>query len=148
METITTIGFSKKSLQAFTELLLREKVTYLVDTRLNNTSQLSGFAKRDDLKYIMENFLGIKYVHRTDLAPTQDILSDFKAKKITWDDYTKRYLSLLESREIENKIDDFFESGEVPCFLCSEHKPHHCHRSLLVDYIKQFRPNVKVTHLY
>ncbi|GAA3321027.1 hypothetical protein GCM10020331_034440 [Ectobacillus funiculus] len=57
------------------------EVTCLVDTRLNNTSQLSGFCEKDDLQFILEELVGIRYIHRLDLAPTQDILSDFKAKK-------------------------------------------------------------------
>ncbi|WP_330501605.1 DUF488 domain-containing protein [Peribacillus frigoritolerans] len=148
MERMSTIGFSKKSLRAFSELLINSGVTCLIDTRLNNTSQLSGFAKKDDLKYILEEFLNIEYIHRVDLAPTQDILSDFKSKLITWDEYTQRYLSLLKTRKIEKNLDDIFNNHQNVCFLCSEHKPHHCHRSLLVNYIKEYKKNVEIIHLY
>lgn len=148
MEKITTIGFSKKSLKKFSKLLKDENVTCLLDTRLNNTSQLSGFAKKDDLRYILEEFLEIKYIHRIDLAPTQDILSDYKSKLITWDEYRKRYLDLLKSRKVEENLDEIFQYGKTVCLLCSEHKPHNCHRSILAEYIKKYRENVEITHLY
>ncbi len=62
---ICTIGFSKKTLKSFVELLKKSNVNRLVDTRLNNTSQLSGFAKKNDLEYVM-SLVGISYTH--DLA--------------------------------------------------------------------------------
>lgn len=43
---ICTIGFSKKSLRKFVELLKQENVHTVIDTRLHNTSQLSGYAKK------------------------------------------------------------------------------------------------------
>ncbi|GAE94613.1 hypothetical protein JCM21714_3788 [Gracilibacillus boraciitolerans JCM 21714] len=147
MAKIVTIGFAQKSLQHFLELLRSEKVTCLIDTRLNNTSQLSGFAKKKDLKFILEEFMNIKYIHRVDMAPTKDILKDFKNNKITWNEYTKKYLALLEEREIKNNIDDLFTTSDTVCFLCSEHNHTHCHRSLLSEYIKENFANVEIIHL-
>ncbi|WP_114556203.1 DUF488 domain-containing protein [Bacillus sp. K6W] len=148
MIQVTTIGFSKKTLRKFVDLLKSAQVTCLVDTRLNNTSQLSGFAKRDDLQFILEELVGIKYIHCLDLAPTQDILSGFKEKRITWEEYTERYLTLLRERNIEHKIDELIGENQVICFLCSEHKPHNCHRSLLTQYIQGYREDIEVVHLY
>jgi uncharacterized protein (DUF488 family) len=144
---ITTIGFSKKSLEKFVTLLKEDNVDCLIDTRLNNTSQLSGFAKKNDLQYILENFLDIKYVHDLSLAPTPDILNDFKKKKITWEDYKIRYDNLLKKREVQNRINEILGLGTTICFLCSEHRPEHCHRSILVDFIKQYSGEIEVNHL-
>ncbi|MCU5340120.1 DUF488 domain-containing protein [Bacillus cereus] len=148
MIKVTTIGFSKKNLKKFLELLKNAEVTCLVDTRLNNTSQLSGFAKKEDLRFILEELVGIKYIHRLDLAPTQDILSDFKAKKINWEEYTERYLTLLRERKVEEQIDELLGDNQIICFLCSEHKPHNCHRSLLTQYIKEHKEDIEILHLY
>jgi uncharacterized protein (DUF488 family) len=147
MATIATIGFAKKSLENFLELLRNEKVSCLIDTRLNNTSQLSGFAKKRDLEYILERFANIKYIHRVDLAPTKDILSDFKSNNITWDEYREKYLHLLKKREIEKDINQLFAENETICFLCSEHKHHNCHRSLLAEYIKVYKDDINIVHL-
>lgn len=140
-----TIGFAKKSLPRFVELLKQAKVTRLVDTRLHNTSQLSGYAKKGDLEYVME-LVGISYNHDLSLAPTDDILKAFKKKEISWTEYERRYIDLLEKRRVEKSIDEIF-AGEITCFLCSEDKPHHCHRRLLADYLKQYKSDISVYHL-
>lgn len=51
MVTLYTIGFTKKTLEDFSNLLKDNKITKLIDIRLNRNSQLSGFAKEKDLKY-------------------------------------------------------------------------------------------------
>ncbi|MGP3788198.1 DUF488 domain-containing protein [Paenibacillus sp. 1A_MP2] len=144
-KTLVTIGFSKKSLKRFVELLKSQEVLHLIDTRLNNTSQLSGFAKKDDLMYIM-SLVGIKYSHNLHLAPERQMLEAFKKKRISWNEYEKQYVELLEKRQVGNGIGKLFSDG-VPCFLCSEDKPHHCHRRLLVEYLQQFRNDIKIVHL-
>ena len=54
---ICTIGFTKHSAHSFFEILRAEDVKRLVDVRLNNVSQLAGFAKRDDLSYFLKEIL-------------------------------------------------------------------------------------------
>lgn len=76
-----TIGFTQKSAEQFFEILIKSGVKTLIDTRLNNVSQLAGFAKKNDLKYFLKQIGGIDYIHITDLAPTKDILDDYKKKK-------------------------------------------------------------------
>src|SRR5690349_15480295 len=71
-----TIGFTQKSLRQFADLLRGAGVDGVVDIRLNNTSQLAGYAKRDDLAYILE-LIGIGYVEEKRLAPTADILDRY-----------------------------------------------------------------------
>ncbi|WP_458123216.1 DUF488 domain-containing protein [Paenibacillus sp. Z3-2] len=142
---ICTIGFAKKSLEQFVTLIKDANVTNLIDTRLNNTSQLSGYAKKNDLSYVMK-LVGISYKHDVMLAPTEDILSAYKKKLMSWDEYEKQYVGLLEKRKVENRIDDILQE-EVTCFLCSEDKPHNCHRRLLAEYLNNYKKEIKVTHL-
>ncbi|HEX5337516.1 MAG TPA: DUF488 family protein [Gallionella sp.] len=33
------------------------------------------------------------------------------------------------------------------CLLCSEDKPHHCHRRLVAEYLKQHWGDVEIVHL-
>jgi Uncharacterized conserved protein len=145
IKDICTIGFAKKPLKKFTGLLEKSKVTRLIDTRLNNTSQLAGYAKKDDLSYIM-NLVGVKYVHDLSLAPTDDILTRYKKKQMSWDEYEQRYLQLLYDRKVEMRIDEILQD-EVSCFLCSEDKPHHCHRRLLAEYLQKQNKEIKIIHL-
>ena len=73
---IFSIGFTKKSAATFFKSLKEARVARLIDVRLNNTSQLAGFTKKDDLSYFAREICGIEYVHLPDLAPTQEMLDD------------------------------------------------------------------------
>lgn len=141
----TTIGFSKKSLRTFAAALQQHQVNRLIDTRLQNTSQLAGFAKKDDLEYILE-LLNIDYIHDLSLAPTEDLLKAIKQKEISWGEFETTFLDLLQQRKIETKMADLI-GDSVPCFLCSEEKPHHCHRKLVVEYMREFDPRIEIVHL-
>ncbi len=141
-----TIGFTQKSAEQFFRLLANNSVHTLIDTRLNNTGQLAGFSKRDDLKYFCKTILSAEYVHWLESAPEEAMLSAYKKKEITWADYASEYLSLIEKRKVESSI-GLVSSGGA-CLLCSEAKPHQCHRSLLADYLsKKSGSSFKVQHL-
>lgn len=144
--TICTIGFSKKSLRNFISLLQEAKVTKLIDTRLNNTSQLSGFAKKMDIEYVLE-LVGIDYSHITEMAPTEKILKGYKNKKITWDQYEEEYNQLIVERNMLSIVEKQIPN-ETICLLCSEETPHHCHRRLLAEYVQKNSINdIVIKHL-
>lgn len=152
---IFTIGFTKTSARYFFGQLQDAGVRKLVDVRLNNTSQLAGYAKchaerdRNDLLFFAEE-RGIDYEHRPELAPTQDILDAYKKKKgkqkkIDWAAYERKFLKLMAQRKIE-KIDPAELNGA--CLLCSEDKPHHCHRRLVAEYLnRKWGGTVDIVHL-
>ena len=132
---VYTIGFTQKSANQFFGLLRRENVKRVVDVRLNNTGQLAGFAKKDDLVFFLRELAGIDYIHVPELAPTQNILDAYKKHKGSWEVYEQEFLSLMEKRRIDQTVArDIIDGG---CLLCSEHKPNHCHRRLVVDYLQQ-----------
>lgn len=143
---IYTIGFSKKKLEVFIDLLKKNEIDLLIDTRLNNTSQLSGFSKKDDLEFILKTF-NINYIHRVDLAPTDEILKKYKKKEIPWSEYEVKYLELLQKREILTGFRELIKDNNI-CFLCSESEAENCHRRLLVEYLKQYIDlNINIIHL-
>lgn len=117
-----------------------------MDVRLNNTSQLAGFAKRDDLQYFLREICQAEYVHEPVLAPTQDILDAYKKKSIDWDEYARRYRELLVSRKAEVAVDrSLFDVPAV--LLCSEPTAERCHRRLAAEYLAEHWADVKVVHL-
>jgi uncharacterized protein (DUF488 family) len=140
-----TIGFTKKSAEKFFETLIDSEVKTIIDTRLNNVSQLAGFAKRSDLEYFLEKIAGIKYIHVLDLAPTKDILDEYKKNKGDWNVYEKKFLQLISKRQIEKKVST--EILNNSCLLCSEAKPHHCHRRLVAEYLSNKWGNINISHL-
>ncbi|CAI1195051.1 DUF488 domain-containing protein [Enterobacter hormaechei] len=138
---IHTIGFTKKTAEHFFNALKKNGVIRVIDTRLNNNSQLSGFAKAKDLEFFLRKICNIDYVYRSELAPTKKILDDYKNKNITWEQYSYEYLNLMEQRLISSKLSSVdVDNG---CLLCSEDKPHNCHRRLLAEYLKQQWSNQK-----
>lgn len=143
-----TIGFTKKNASTFFKFLQDAKIKKLIDVRINNVSQLAGFAKRDDLKFFLENLCdGAEYIHVPELAPTKEMLNDYKKGNISWSQYENNFLNLMKERRIEIMFDqEFFKDG---CLLCSEHEPHLCHRKLVVDYLnKIWDTKLEVEHLY
>ena len=142
---LTTIGFTRKSAKDFFEKLQAAGVKRVVDVRLNNVSQLAGFAKKKDLAYFLESICGIGYVHLPVLAPTKAILDAFKKNGGSWQEYEDRFLDLMAQRNIETAVPpELIEDG---CLLCSEDRPHHCHRRLVAEYLHRHWGGVRIEHL-
>ncbi len=142
---VCTIGFTKKSAEAFFTAIRRSGAKRVVDVRLNNVSQLAGFSKRDDLRYFLRTICGVEYVHVPELAPTQDLLDAYKKHKGDWSVYERAFLALMKSRRIEETISpDVIDGG---CLLCSEEAPHQCHRRLVAEYLKAHWGNLEIVHL-
>ncbi|MBE1162790.1 DUF488 domain-containing protein [Dyella sp. 7MK23] len=140
-----TIGFTKKTAETFFGKLKRSGAKRIVDVRLNNVSQLAGFAKRNDLEFFLREVCDMGYVHIPELAPTQDILDEYKKNKGDWMVYERKFLDLMRKREIEKRVDpNTLEDG---CLLCSEDKPHHCHRRLVAEYLKEHWGNIDIKHI-
>jgi uncharacterized protein (DUF488 family) len=140
-----TIGFTKKSAEKFFGLLREAGVTALVDVRLNNVSQLSGFAKRDDLRYFLSEICSVQYTHRIELAPTKDMLDAYKKRDIGWATYEERFLELMKTRQVENSIRR--EALDKAVLLCSEDNAQHCHRRLVAEHLAQQWNGVTIEHL-
>jgi len=144
---VSTIGFTNKTAEKFFTLLRGAGVRTLLDVRLNNTSQLAGFAKKADLKFFLSELLGADFVELGDLAPEKGMLRRYQDKEMTWDSYADAYTELIAKRRVESNLDiALFDRG---CLLCSEDKPHRCHRRLAVEYLNSRWGNrLKVSHLY
>lgn len=142
---VFTIGFTKTSAESFFTRLQKAGVKKVLDVRLNNVSQLAGFAKKNDLRYFLKCLCGIEYVHRPELAPTKEMLDAYKKHNGRWEDYEKRFLDLMASRQIEETIP--CEVIDGACLLCSEDKAHHCHRRLVAEHLKSKWGNLDIVHL-
>jgi uncharacterized protein (DUF488 family) len=145
---IFTIGFTRKTAEQFFGLLERAGVKRVVDVRLNNVSQLAGFAKKEDLAFFLKRICGIDYVHLPVLAPTQEMLDALKKNKGPWAEYEKAFIPLITQRQIETQVPR--ELLHLGCMLCSEDTPEHCHRRLVAEYLQRAwggAEAVEITHL-
>jgi len=145
---IFTIGFTGKSAQQFFNLIKEAEVSTIFDVRANNTSQLSGFAKKQDLTFFLKEILNVRYLELQDLAPDRTLLKKYRSKEVSWEQYSEEYCSMLSRRNIEKALSPSqLVSG---CLLCSEDKPHHCHRRLAGEYLLNHwndGSRIKLAHL-
>lgn len=143
---VYSIGFTKKTAEQFFGTLRKERIRRLLDVRLNNVSQLAGFTKRDDLRYFLREICSAEYMHQPLLAPTQEMLDDYKKRKGTWQDYERRFLALMSERKIEDQLDrSIFAVPTV--LLCSELKADRCHRRLVFEYLAEKWGSMTIRHL-
>jgi uncharacterized protein (DUF488 family) len=140
-----TIGFAGKAADNFFSLLMNSGVTKIIDTRVNNTSQLAGFSKGGDLKFFAKEIANISYEHNIDFAPTKELLSRYRGKQLTWEEYEFEYLNLLDMRNIGERTD--INRLHKSCLLCSEHFPDKCHRRLLAEYLNKTAGDIDIIHL-
>lgn len=140
-----TIGFTKTTAECFFTRLMEAGVKRVIDVRLNNSSQLAGFAKMNDLMYFLRTICGIDYVHLPLLAPTQDIFNSFKKDRGDWSLYEQQFFELMEQRCVEKTVCQV--SFDDACLLCSEDIPQHCHRRLVAEYLREKWGNVDIVHL-
>ena len=142
---VSTIGFTRKSAERFFQLLRESGVARILDVRLHNRSQLAGFAKKNDLAWFARELCSVDYVHVPCLAPTRELLNDYREGRIGWDIYTTRFLGLMEARQIESTLSrKLVDNG---CLLCSEDQPHHCHRRLVAEYLQECWGGMDIEHL-
>ena len=143
---VYSIGFTKKTAGQFFGLLKSAGIRRLLDVRLNNVSQLAGFSKRDDLEYFLREICGAEYRHEPLLAPTKDMLGEYRKRKGSWQEYERRFLGLMADRQIERNL-DMADFAMPTVLLCSEPTPDHCHRRLVLEYLQQKWPKLTIRHL-
>lgn len=140
-----TIGSNGKNLRKFAEMLQAAGVTCVIDIRLQNTSQLAGYAKMDDLEFALE-LLGIGYEHHPELAPTEDILSAYKKSKDS-EAYRRAFEKLIKERDMLSIGREILSRVKSPCLLCAEDDPSKCHRRLVAENWAANLPDVELEHL-
>ena len=146
MPTVYTIGFQRRPLSEFISSLRQAGVDAVIDIRLRNTSQLSGYTKRDDLAFLLREGFGIAYEHQPDLAPTAEIFDAYRQDK-DWAAYEERFNPLLVERQAEVIGSEILSRHQAICLLCSEPTPDRCHRRLVAEYWAEQIPGLTIVHL-
>jgi len=146
LEALYTIGYTKKSLERFVTLLREAGVDAVVDVRRFNTSQLAGWAKRDDLAFLLRSAFGIAYVHLPALAPTPEMLKSLRASRDWWA-YDTAFRALMAETAMVKQAAPVLSGFRRPCLLCAEHQPAECHRRLLAEAFQAAMPGLAVHHL-
>jgi uncharacterized protein (DUF488 family) len=141
-----TIGFTQKRAEVFFELLRQHGIKRLIDIRVSPDGQLAGFTKKDDLSYFLDRLVdGCQYLHLPELAPTKEILKDYR-NDADWSRYVIRFEALMDERGIPQTLKrTIFE--ERACLLCSEATPEQCHRRLVAERLAAHWLDVEIVHL-
>lgn len=145
---IFTIGFTKKDARTFFNLLQENNIQLLLDIRLNNVSQLAGFAKGNDLEYFVNQIVNSKYKHDFRFAPTKDLLDRYRDKKIKWTEYESEFNKIITERNIKKVFyDNYYLNYENVCLLCSESEADKCHRRLVAEHLRENLSDVEIIHI-
>lgn len=144
---IFTIGFTQKSAREFFNKIKENKIDLLLDIRLNNVSQLAGFAKGKDLEYFLKEICHCEYVHDEVFAPTKVLLDNYRAKKVSWIEYEKVFAEILKTRPIIERFNKIYGKFNNICLLCTEPTPEQCHRRLVAEYLKEHIENIEIIHI-
>jgi uncharacterized protein (DUF488 family) len=143
---VFTIGYSKRTAPEFFGALRQAGIKRCVDVRLGNTSQLAGFTKQTDLPFFLKELCDIEYVAEPLLAPTRDMVDLLRKRKGSWAEYERRFLELITQREIEAQLArSVFAVSTV--LLCVESTAEHCHRRLVLEYLREHWGDLSITHL-
>jgi uncharacterized protein (DUF488 family) len=127
-----TIGYEGKTVEYYTNQLIKENVKVLCDIRKNPLSMKYGFSK-NQLKNIVENVVenvGIKYIHFPELGIDSNKRQELNSKKDydrLFEDYEKNTLPGKDN-ELE-KLCDIFRSNKRIALTCFEADYNCCHRS-------------------
>jgi uncharacterized protein (DUF488 family) len=145
MNTIYTIGFTRKTLQQFIERLRAADVREVIDIRLRNTSQLAGWSKYPDIAYLLTAGFGINYEYHPEFAPTAELLDRYN-KTRDWSMYEVCFNQLLADHRPEREAHALLMKEGI-CLLCTEPQADRCHRRLVAEYLRTLQPGLEIRHL-
>jgi uncharacterized protein (DUF488 family) len=140
-----TIGFTQTTAESFFTRLRQARVRTVLDVRLNNVSQLAGFAKKGDLPFFLAELGGMGYEHRPDLAPTQAIIDAYRKRRTGWEEFERAFVALMRRRGVARDADR--AAFADACLLCSEHEATHCHRRLVAEHLAERWGDLEIVHL-
>lgn len=142
-----TIGFTQKSAEEFFNKIKNSDIDLLIDIRLNNISQLAGFAKGKDLAYFLKEICNCEYVHDDLFAPTKELLDNYRHKKISWKEYENQFANIMVNRNISKRFSTIYKQYKKVCLLCSEPTPEQCHRRLVAEYLSEDIEGIEIIHI-
>lgn len=131
--SVYTIGHSTRSLQAFLDLLRRERIGCVVDVRrFPGSRRHPHFASAALASALRE--VGIEYRHMPSLGGRRDAAPN--SINLGWRNASFRgYADHMATPEFERAIDEVLTlAGRIPTSLmCAEAVPWRCHRNLIAD---------------
>ena len=129
MTTLYSIGYGNRQWEEVRQLLSQRGCTFLIDVRSNPFSKFNPSFSQDALDNLCTE-ARIRYVFMGDTLggkPTSDLHFDQDGKI--------NYLLLAKSTEFQHgltRLVTAYKKGVYVCIMCSELRPHECHRCKLI----------------
>jgi len=141
-EGIYTIGYGSRSFENFLKLLQEYGIEYLIDVRTRPYSKFKPEYSQNSLNALLKKY-NIRYVFMGDM------LGGLPSDTSCYTDGKADYSKIAEK--------DFFQHGIMRlqnavdkqcsvCLMCSEQKPHECHRSKLIGQ-NLHKKNIDILHI-
>lgn len=93
-----------------------------------------------NLKNIPRDAITVKVSRPSILAPSKELLNDWKAGRISWDRYRQRYINQIENNHDALQMLEHirWQARTKDVYIyCYERFPEHCHRSILLEMLKE-----------
>tara|TARA_B100001287_G_scaffold276381_1_gene287013 strand:+ start:2302 stop:2742 length:441 start_codon:yes stop_codon:yes gene_type:complete len=142
---VYTAGFAKWLAKDFFNILEKYNIDKLIDIRLRPNSQLSGFTRQVNFSYFLKKLSNVNYEHRSELAPTKELLHKRRNENLTWEEFESQYINQLTSEILENYLVEISKDNII--FLCSETEPNFCHRQILTNELLKIDSSLNIIHL-
>ena len=139
---IYTIGYGNRSITDFINLLRKYKINFLIDVRSRPYSRYSPDFSKEALERKLQQ-ASIRYVFMGDtLGGRPDDSTCYVDGKVS-------YAKVREKAFFQNgigRIRTAWEKQLYVAIMCSESKPHECHRSKLIGEVL-IEQNIDVAHI-
>jgi len=142
---VFTIGYEGREIDDFIDRLKKYRITRLIDIREIPLSRKKGFSK-SELKKRVES-AKIEYFHFRSLGSPSNIRNKLKIDR-NYERFFKAYGIYLENNiDAINEAYVLIQNG-VSCIMCFERFPDKCHRSSVVQKIKEIDGNgLVISHI-
>ena len=140
--TIYTIGYEKKNIEEYLNILKNNKVEILIDVRERAWSYKKDFCKTKLNSHLVEN--GILYLHHKDLGNPKIFRKNITDREKTLKLYEK-YLNKTRNG-LEELEDILTKNKKKICLTCFEKEHLECHRSIILKVISKDK-KIKVINL-
>ena len=143
---IFTLGYQGLNLETYVATLVAANVGCVLDVREKPWSQRPDFIK-SNLRFALEA-AGVGYVHVQSAGNPSAIRKAATSVEACLRDYRKHLRANCDGVEELYSFSRLgSERGRPVCLTCYERDPAQCHRSVLLDFLRELEPALVVTHL-
>jgi uncharacterized protein (DUF488 family) len=129
-EQLHTLGYEKRTLEAFLAILREASIDVVVDVRDTPWSHKPGFSQKPlaaalaaaDIRYLHARFAGNPKALRSRAGDEAEAIR-------LYTNHLARHPEILD--QLDALLNPMLASGRRVCLICFERDPAHCHRGVL-----------------